>query len=50
MAYLLRFWMRGSYKAEAQRLRRIDLIRGHQLETVNPTIRVFSARARTSVV
>lgn len=46
MAFVLRFWVFGAHKAEARRLQRIELIRGHQLETVNPTIRVFSGKRK----
>lgn len=46
MAYLFRFWMRGSEKADV-RLLRIELMAGHRDATVNPTVRVFSARAKT---
>ena len=46
MAYLFRFWMRGSEKADMRRLRRIELMAGHRLAAVNPAVRVFSARAK----
>jgi hypothetical protein len=48
MTYVLRFWMLGSYRTDARRLRRIELIRGHRLATINPAVRVFSARPRRS--